>query len=144
MVLLETDVLVKFLRDDPDIAPQIEELLSCKAGIITPVQATELVSYTAPDEVAILWQFLSQIQMTDITSEDSFQAGKYLNQYGPHYSELTVIDCLVAAVAVTKDAEIFTLNPAHFPMTEVKLFNSGLSALKAKTKERLQNFDLEE
>lgn len=139
MVLVDTDVLIKCLQAEPEFMQEVTELLEAKSAIITPIQTAEVYGNTIPEEVPAVNAFLQLFEFVEFDPKIAEQAGEFLHQYKPYYETLTVSDCLIGATAAHYEAEIYTLHPKHFPMTEVRLYHKTIKAITAKTKPRLGN-----
>jgi predicted nucleic acid-binding protein len=143
MVIIDTDVLIKCLKKDEQHLNEVTELLQSKSAAITPVQLSEVYGHTLPEELPLVGAFFELFEFKQFNRKVSELAGEFLHQYKPYYPQLTISDCLVAAVAAEAEAEIYTLHPKHFPMTEVRLYHKTINALTAKSKPRLANTGLE-
>lgn len=139
MVIVDTDVIIKCLKGEEDFREEVTDLLEMKSAMITPVQIAEVYSHTLPDELPLIGAFFDLFITKQFTRKIAEQAGEFLHQYKPYYPELTISDCLVGATAAQEEAEIYTLHPKHFPMTEVRLYHKTVEVITARTKDRLGN-----
>lgn len=141
MVIVDTDVLAKALAKDNEHFEEISSLLKFKGAAITPAQIAEVYTLTSTDETPVVQQFLNLFQIWEFTAEVGKLAGEFLQQYQTYYPDLTILDCLVGATATINDAEIYTMAPKHFPMTEVRLYHKTIKAITAKSKSRMADND---
>ncbi len=139
MVIVDTDVLVKCLQDNKACKNEVTHLLEMQAGVLTPIQIAEVNTHALTEELPLINAFFDLFKLKSFDRKSAELAGEFMQQYKPYYEFLTISDCLVAALASINGFEIYTLNPKHFPMTEVKLYQKSIEALKLKTKERLFN-----
>lgn len=141
MVIVDTDILIASLKGDNNYREEVIDLLESKSGLLTPVQVSEVYAHTLPEELPLVSAFFDLFEMIQFDRKVSELAGEFMHQYKPFYPNLTVTDCLVGASAALNEAEIYTLHPKHFPMTQVQLYHKTIKALTAKTKERLLNLE---
>lgn len=137
MVIIDTDVLIKALQNSKTILAEVTQLLEMQAGVVTPVQIAEVNANALPEELALINHFFDLFKFKSFDRKTTELAGEFMQQYKPYYPGLTTADCLVGALASINNFEIYTLQPQHFPMTEVRLYLKTPVILKAKTKERL-------
>jgi predicted nucleic acid-binding protein len=141
MVIIDTDIIVKCLKGEENFRREVSDLLENKLAIITPVQIAEVYAHTLSDEIALINAFFDLFEFIRFDRKISEQAGLFFNQYKKFYPELTISDCLVGAVAAQQEAEIYTMHPKHFPMTEVRLYHKTIQAITLKSKQRLENIE---
>ncbi len=142
MVIVDTDVLIKCLKDEKEHVSEVTELLETKAGIITPVQISEVYSHALSEEMPMISAFFDLFEVEKFDRKTAELAGEFMQQYKPYHSDLTTSDCLVGAAAAINDHEVYTLQPKHFPMTEVRLYHKTINAITVKSKKRLANVEL--
>mgnify|MGYP001442351332 CR=1 FL=1 len=141
MVIVDTDVIIKCLQQKKTYLAEVTGLLEMAAGVITPVQITEVYSHALSEELPMIGAFFDLFKAEKFDRKVAELAGEFMQQYKPFYPNLTTADCLVAAVAALKEYEVYTLHPQHFPMTEVRLYHKTINAITASTKPRLENFE---
>lgn len=140
MVLVDSDIILEFLQGKQPSASEIAELCRAQAGMITPIQVAELEATAKTDEqLGLIREALALFDIAEVTHTEAKQAAAFMRQYGHHYEKLSLADCLVAAVAVANDCEVYTNKPQHFPMTEVQLYHKTIEAITAKSTPRLAN-----
>jgi predicted nucleic acid-binding protein len=141
MVLIDTDILIKSLQNSTDEKEELEELLENQAGVITPIQISEVYSHAETDDYPAISKFFDLFEIENFSREVSELAGEFMQQYKEFYPNLTIVDCLLGAIASENDYEIYTNAPEHFPMTEVQLYHKTIKKITAKSKPRLANQD---
>ena len=112
-VLVETTILVDFLRGDTAAADYLDEARSHGMLICSAVSAAELI-VGARDRSGSrkLRQFLGRFQVEPISAADSTRALKWLDKLF-HSRGIGFHDCLIAAAA-RLHVPIATLNEKHF------------------------------
>lgn len=114
--LLDTDVLVEYLRGGSSAIRFLESL----AGrlLVSVITVTELYAGVRhEEEEGRLDQFFLAFDVLDITGEIARLAGRYRREYHPSHGT-GLADALIAATAVTHEADFVTFNARHFPMLE--------------------------
>ena len=113
-VLLDTDVLVDFLRGDNKALSFIEKFFS--QIILSPIVVAELYAGVKGDnELAVLDNFISQFRVVPITSKIAKAGGLYKRDYGKSHG-VGLADAILAATAENEKARLKTLNVKHYPM----------------------------
>ncbi len=137
MVLIDSDVISACLAGKKTHVREVTDLLELKAASTTTFQLAEIYAKTKHEDLASVKAFLDLFSNLEITASAAEMAGEFWQQYSPYYPTLTVADCLVAATAVISGAEIYTLHPKNFPMTQVSLYHRTIRSITAKSKLRL-------
>ena len=112
-MLVDTDILIDFLRGDADAADFLEENID---GIrISAVTVAELFQGVREgNERALLTSMLSTMTVLPLTSEIAEMAGLFRREYRNTGSGLA--DCMIAATAAHHGLPLATLNGKHFTM----------------------------
>lgn len=139
MVIIDTDVLIKCLQSKKTYVNEVTEILETQAGVITPVQVSEVYAHALAEELPLISSFFDLFKVEEFDRKVAEQAGEFMQQYKQYYPELTISDCLVGAVAALNEYEIYTLHPKHFPMTEVRLYHKTIAAITTRTKPMLDS-----
>jgi predicted nucleic acid-binding protein len=66
-------------------------------------------------EEAELRHIISDLTVMPVTTEIATEAGLFKRAYGKSHG-ISLVDAVVAATAISLDAELLTLNVRHFPM----------------------------
>ncbi|NKB77770.1 MAG: PIN domain-containing protein [Gammaproteobacteria bacterium] len=115
-LLLDTCILIDYLRGIPAAVDFLEGLNA--NPIISAITTAELYSgYKGEDELLRLEQLLSQTLAIETGNEIAKMGGRLRKQYGPSHGA-GLVDCLIAATALSEGAKVVTLNTKHFPMVE--------------------------
>ena len=113
-LLLDTDVLIDFLRGQPQ-AVQLLEDTDCEFYVSAVSVAELYVGVRDGREREVLDQLVGLLQTIEISTEIAQQAGLWRREYGKSHGT-GIIDALIAACADASQVPLATLNVKHFPM----------------------------
>ena len=118
-LLLDTDVLVDYLRGRDEAAAYLEA--RAEPLLISAITVAELHGGVREgDEKTRLAQFLGAFEIIPLDAEIARQGGLYRRDYGASHG-VGLADALIAATAALHQAQLVTLNARHFPMLEVEV-----------------------
>ncbi len=113
-LLLDTDVLVEYLRGRPRAIKYLEPLNSDL--YISVVSVAELFAGVKGDEEErSLEQFLLAFAVLPITEKVAWLGGLYRRDFGPSHGT-GLADALIAATVEENGINLVTFNRRHFPM----------------------------
>lgn len=113
-VLLDTNVLIDYLRDIPQAVKYLETNPSQMS--ISALTVVELRAGTRDDaERQRLGQFTSSFDVIPADSRICELGGDFRARYAPSHG-VDLIDGIIAATALVRDLALVTLNKKHFPM----------------------------
>jgi len=113
-VLVDTDVLIEFLRGQARAVAFMEEFSS--RIILSPIVIAELYAgVKGENELAVLNNFISFFQTAPLDAEIARAGGLYKRDYGKSHG-VGLADALLAASAEKVNAQLKTLNVKHYPM----------------------------
>jgi predicted nucleic acid-binding protein len=113
-ILVETTILVDFLRGSDAAAEYLDASRAEAALICSAITSAELiVGATSRAELRSIDQLLARFQIEPITASDSTLSLKWLRKYF-HTHGVGYHDCLLGAAAVRREATVATLNVKHF------------------------------
>jgi predicted nucleic acid-binding protein len=113
-LLLDTDVLVEYLRGRPEAIEYLEGLESDL--FVSVVSVAELFSSVKGDqEERSLEQFLLAFTALPVTEGVARLGGLYRRDFRPSHGT-GLADALIAATAEENGVDLVTLNRRHFPM----------------------------
>jgi predicted nucleic acid-binding protein len=112
-VLLDTDVLVEYLRGRPKAIEYLEGLTSDL--FISTVSVAELFAGARKEEERSLEQFLLAFAILPVTERVARLGGLYRRDYRPNHGT-GLGDALIAATAEESGASLVTFDRRHFPM----------------------------
>lgn len=113
-LLVDTDVLVEYLRGRPEAADWLESQEAELA--VSAISAAELFAgCRGAREAQRLEEFLLALDVLPATEEIARLAGQYRRRYGPSHGT-GLADALIAATAAMDGAALATFNRRHYPM----------------------------
>lgn len=114
MVLPDTDVLIDFLRGH---AKAIDLVRSCQDRLIlSAVVVSELYAGVRDaKEETVLDEFVALFRVLPVSAEIARTGGLLKRDFGRSHG-VGLADALVAATALSENAELKTLNTRHYPM----------------------------
>jgi tRNA(fMet)-specific endonuclease VapC len=124
VVLLDSGVFFRYLRRHPDIVSELDKIGFENLGI-TSVSVGETYQGMFGREKARTQQALNRMTVYHI---DTLASRLFVQLMAGHYEKgLQVPDAMIAAVALTNDVELFTLNRNDFSyIPGIKLYNPSL------------------
>ena len=113
-MLIDTDVLVEYLRGRGEAAEYLEGLASDLH--LSAISVAELFAGVRGDEEEkSLNQLLQKFVVLPVTQEAARLGGLYRRDHGPGYGT-GLADALIAATAEVAGADLVTFDQRHFPM----------------------------
>jgi predicted nucleic acid-binding protein len=119
MVLVDTDVLVSYLRGNDKTHSIIKELRKDDFLCISPITISELYAGVRPHEVDRMVDLIASMYILDLTTDIAVGAGIRRNQYRRKGITLSCMDSLIAATAIYYNCITLTFNVKHFPGVEL-------------------------
>ena len=119
LVLLDTTVLIDYLRGRPAVG-RVNVLLDRGDPLCTtPINVEEVVRGLRPEEIPAVDALFDGLRVVSIGREEGRRAGEWRQRFAGRGTTLSQADCLIAAAACSTAAVLATGNPRHFPMPEV-------------------------
>ena len=113
-ILVDTDVLIDFLRGDNKAVAFIENFTS--RIILSSIVVAELYAgVKGSQELAVLENFLSLFRIVPVTAGIAKKGGIYKRDFGKSHG-VGLADAILAATADMEKAILKTLNVKHYPM----------------------------
>jgi hypothetical protein len=113
-MLLDTDVLIEFLRLRPNAVSFIKALRH--RPFMSVIVVSELYAGVREGpEREQLDKLVAGFRVVPVTREIALAAGLYVRQYRPSHGT-GLSDAIIAATAEAIGAELFTFNTRHYPM----------------------------
>lgn len=112
--LIDTDVLIEYLRGSEQAAEFLEELEG--ELIISAISVAELFSGArGSEELAALDQFMLAFEVVPVDERLARQGGMIRQEYHTSHG-VGLGDALIAASAMQGGVELVTFNRRHYPM----------------------------
>lgn len=113
-ILMDTDVLIDFFRDYGKAVAFVKANNS--RIILSSIVVAELFAGIKGDEEeAVLKDFITLFRVVPVSTEIAKAGGLYKRDYGRSHG-VGLADAILAATAVSENAELKTLNTKHYPM----------------------------
>ena len=112
-ILVDTDVIVDFFRGYDKAVSYLRDHSS--EIVLSSIVVAELYAGVRDDERERLEDFVSLFPILPITPEIAKTGGLFKRDYHRSHG-IGLADALMAATAVTENAEVKTLNTKHYPM----------------------------
>ena len=114
-ILLDSDIIIWFLRGKEDIVSIIHNLIIKNKLYVSPISIAEVYAGVRPKEEKLINAFFSLIETINIDNSTGKLAGKYLNKYSKSHN-VEIADSLIAATVINYSLKLWTLNKKHYPM----------------------------
>jgi len=122
-ILLDTTVIVDALRVRRNRHELLAQLIRQGHRLhTTALNAAEVYAGMRPNEEKGTEAFLDGLQCFVADREAARMGGRLKKQWADQGRTLTLIDCIVAAVAIQNECALATDNRKDFPMPEVQLY----------------------
>ncbi len=116
LLLLDTDVLIDYLRDRTEAVDYLESLTP--SLLVSAVTVAELYAGVRDgDERNVLDEFIQSFQVVPLDNQIAVTAGLIRRDYGKSHGT-GLADAIIAATAQIQNANLVTLNRKHFPMVK--------------------------
>jgi predicted nucleic acid-binding protein len=114
--LLDSDVLIDYLRRVPAAVKHVHPLLVAGEAAASVATKTEILAGMREAEVARTLRLFGTLTIVPIDDAIATRAGALARHYRSSHPGIGLADYLIAATAVLVGAELWTQNPRHFPM----------------------------
>ena len=115
-VLVDTDVMVDFLRGNPKAIALLQT--HSDWGILSSIIAAELYAGVRDDEeLKKLDSLISLFRVVPVSKELARAGGLYKKHYAKSHG-VGLADAIISATAEAENADLKTLNAKHYPMFE--------------------------
>ena len=123
-ILLDSDVIIAWLRGYSPFAELIPELIS-KANLFawTPVSVAEIYAGVRKGEEGRIENLFLVLETLSLSAEIGKKAGSYLHAYAKSHG-VELGDALIAATAHVHGFRLWTLNKKHYPMKDVEFYSA--------------------
>ncbi|MAG02209.1 PIN domain nuclease [Candidatus Pacearchaeota archaeon] len=122
-IIIDSDVLIDFLRKKPDVVKWFEDNKNKYDFTTTIVNVFELYtgafkSFNSGDEIKKVSEFLKTMDIFDLTLDCAKEAGKQRANLEKQGNPLESRDILIGAIAITNNLLLKTNNKKHFERIE--------------------------
>ena len=122
-VVVNTSVLIEFLKGNEPISSEIEELLKTNRVIVTGIIVAELLQGVKSKKEEYKISLLSEaVELLEIPTEIWMKAGKVSSSLRRKGVNLPITDVAIASLATEYDLQIFTLDKHFRKIPGVKLY----------------------
>ncbi len=121
LVLLDTTVLIDYLRGKPAVGRVNALLARGDTPCTSPVNVEEIIRGLRAPEAAAAEQLFDGLRVVPLGRAEGRQAGEWRRRFAAEGTTLSQADCLIAAAAHVVAARLATGNPRHFPMREIEV-----------------------
>ena len=119
-ILLDTTVLIDFLRGRPGVRARLEEIERVgDIPLTSAVNVEELVRGLHSSEADAANRLLRGLRMAPLGRAEGIHAGTWRREKAQEGITLSQSDCLIGAAALAVGARLATGNPKHFPFEEL-------------------------
>ena len=115
MPVIDTDVLIDYLRDQPQAVAWLEQRAELNLAISAVTLAELYVGVREGDERQRLDAFAAAFDVLQLDRPAAVQAGLWRRQYGRSHGT-GLADAMIAASVQAAGGTLVTLNQRHFPM----------------------------
>ncbi|HEY2866179.1 MAG TPA: type II toxin-antitoxin system VapC family toxin [Pyrinomonadaceae bacterium] len=118
-VLIDTDVLIDYLRDRREAVEYLESLSDSPA--VSAITVAELYAGVREGrERTFLDEFSESLEVIDVNEDIARLGGLFRRDYFKSHG-VGINDAIIAATVELEDRTFITLNEKHFPMLRNKL-----------------------
>jgi predicted nucleic acid-binding protein len=118
--LLDSDVIIWFLRGKEEVVTLIKNLAKDKLLGCSPLSIIEIKLGMKKGEEDETNLFFDTIKVWEIDKQIATEAANYIMQYRKKGVTIDFIDATIAATCKLKNLILMTYNIDHYPMQEVK------------------------
>ncbi len=126
-VLLDTDVIIWYLRGRKAVRAWVHELSKHDVPRCSALSVTEVVAGMRPKEDPSTREFLQALRVIDVDRRTAWHAGELIRSYGRRGVTLDFVDATIAATCLRHRLALATQNVKHYPIHELRLEQSPLN-----------------
>jgi len=121
--LLDTDILISYLRGYPDTIDLLKSLAQNGATFsISVITVVEIEAGIRAGEKAKTKELLDSMDSIILDAPMAHLAGSFLREYRRKGISLSLADVMIAATAINENLVLLTYNQRHYPMPGIKLY----------------------
>ena len=118
--LLDTDLIIWFLRGREHARRWIHELSKAGVPSCSALSVTEVTAGMRPSEEADTKAFLRALDVIPVDREIAWRAGALIGEYGRRGITLDFVDATIAATCLRRKVSLATYNVKHYPMPSLR------------------------
>ncbi len=116
-VVVDTNVLIDYLRSRPEASSLIERALGARVPVFaSTLTKVELLAGMRSHERSVTRALIDAMRWAPVTDEIAERAGALARSHRTSHREVGIVDYVIAATAEAQHAELWTLDVHHFPM----------------------------
>jgi predicted nucleic acid-binding protein len=121
-ILIDTDVLIEYLRDKEAIVSRLVDAYKRgKRLCFSPITRAEIAAGLRKNEEEITQRLFAVMECLKIDDSIGLKAGEYMKTFRASHSA-EIADALIAATAHQNDIPLWTLNRKHYPMKDIEFY----------------------
>jgi predicted nucleic acid-binding protein len=115
-VLVDTSILIDYLRGHPEAADLLERERAAEALHASEITRLEVLAGMRPAEEHQTRSLLSTLRWHPLDEEVAERAGELGREWLPGHHGIDGADLAIAATTTLLNAQLLTMNVRHFPM----------------------------
>lgn len=122
-VLIDTDIIVWFLRGRKEVIRLLEELQKSGVPTCSSISIVEVQSGVINGEEEKTSKFLNSLEVCPVNREIANLAGEYIRKYKKKGIILEIPDVIIGATSILHNLTLVTYNIKHYPFKELKFYS---------------------
>ena len=114
-ILIDSDVIIWFLRGKPEIVEKLSILFDSSHLFVSVITITEIFAGANKSELKIIDGLFTSLGIIEINTKIAKLAGLFINEYRKN-SMVETADALIASSAKINNLMFWTFNKKHYPM----------------------------
>lgn len=119
-ILVDTDVLIDFLRKKMDAKLLLEEASRTGTLSISVITLAELLAGMRSSEEQVTEELIAGFSLVPVTEQIARRSGEFRRRF----KNILLPDCLIGATAVEEDSCLLTENRRDYPFEGIRFFPS--------------------